>query len=219
MRRPNAPAPSQRPVPGGLWSAWRRGCPLPRREGPTEKARAWRKPCLWHAALQRIIRTSSMMSLSISTGGGWRPAPATRASRCARSLRSGLFSEGGEGSLRDPLCERKHRRVERELLPILRRAAGHEASNPREAGKLRPTGLAWSSSPSIVGNTGSPEEQGRGAPAQRGRGSGPPARFHSRGTESPRVSREPLVGSLWTRARELPQLNLWEGFVSRRLVQ
>lgn len=44
--------------------------------------------------------------------------------------------------MRDPLFERRHPRVERGRLPILGRAAGHQAWNPREAGQLRPATLA-----------------------------------------------------------------------------
>ncbi|KAK1337627.1 hypothetical protein QTO34_002260 [Cnephaeus nilssonii] len=50
--------------------------------------------------------------------------------------------EGGEWGVRDPLFERRHPRVERGRLPILGRAAGHQAWNPREAGQLRPATLA-----------------------------------------------------------------------------
>lgn len=56
-----------------------------------------RRPCLWRAASRRTTRTSSTMCLSTSTGAGWPPAPAIRASRCAR-----LRGEGGGAAGTDP---------------------------------------------------------------------------------------------------------------------
>jgi hypothetical protein len=62
---------------------WSGGCGPHRRPlggGPGRR----RRPCLWRAASRRTTRTSSTMCLSTSTGAGWPPAPAIRASRCAR---------------------------------------------------------------------------------------------------------------------------------------
>lgn len=87
-----------------------------------------------------------MMSLSISMGGGWRPAPATRASRCARNLPARPSREGGEWER-----ERRDRRGERGMLLLLR-AAGHEAWSPREAGKSRASGLLRHPRPLTVGS-------------------------------------------------------------------
>lgn len=71
--------------------------------------------------------------------------------------------------MRDPLCERRHWRVERGRLPISGRAAAQQAWNPRQAGQLLPAILA-----PFSGDTAGPGCCG--APVLSGRASWPRAR-------------------------------------------
>lgn len=105
-----------RPGAGSGWAAVRE--PPRRRVGG---GRGPAQPCSWRAVSRRTTRISSMMCLSTSMGGGWPPAPATRASRCGPSLEA-------SGTLRGPLSERGARGEG--TAPDLRRLAGHEARRP-----------------------------------------------------------------------------------------
>lgn len=86
-----------------------------------------RRPCLWRAASRRTTRTLSTMCLSTSMGAEWPPAPAIRASRCARHARpprarhrgAGGGAEGTspDGGARDPQPRTPPRRKRREPFP------------------------------------------------------------------------------------------------------
>lgn len=103
-----------------------RGCGPHRRPlggGPGRR----RRPCLWRAASRRTTRTSSTMCLSTSTGAGWPPAPAIRASRCAwdaqlprarhRGAGGGAEGTSPDRGVRDPQPRTPPRRKRREPSP------------------------------------------------------------------------------------------------------
>lgn len=113
------------------------------------------------------------MCLSTSTGAGWPPAPAIRASRCVRGAR--LLGDGGDGGR-----EGRRRRGREQIRPRRTRPAATDAAAP-EAARALPAGGLW----------------GHGRPRSRCSPSVAPARQDSRPRGSDRTRAPSFLRGTW----------------------